>query len=304
MGRAYSDIAFTTAVRAKQTRMGSREQYEALDHVQNRQDRLGVNEIEFIRDADHFYQATVSETDWPYVQHRGGPKGFLKVLDNKTLAYADFTGNVQYISVGNLENNDRISIIIMDYANQLRLKLLGRARTIEATDDPALMERLRDREYGGRIERAVAITIEGYDWNCPQHITPRFTEAEVAAMIAPLQEQLRRLKAELAQQQARPDRIPAGPDGVVARPVTVTLKKSGKVVEVPADRSILDVVQAAGVPAPAACRIGRCGTCAVKVLTGEPEHRDSALSEDQRDQDKLMCICVSRAQSPALTLDL
>lgn len=198
MGRAFSDITFTATVRDLQEQMGSREQYAGFDQAEDRRDSLGRREIGFIEAADHYYQATVSETGWPYVQHRGGPAGFLKVLDNKTLGFADFRGNVQYITVGNLKKDDRISIILMDYANQKRLKLIGRARTVEIADDPQLIERLRTPGYAGRIERAFIITVEGYDWNCPQHITPRFTEAQIAEMTAPLQAELRRLKEQLA----------------------------------------------------------------------------------------------------------
>jgi ferredoxin-NADP reductase/predicted pyridoxine 5'-phosphate oxidase superfamily flavin-nucleotide-binding protein len=529
MGRAYSDITFTPAVREIQARMGSRAMYAGFDQDSNRHDRLSRREIAFVKEADHFFQATVSETGWPYVQHRGGPAGFLKVLDNKTLGFTDFTGNVQYITVGNLKKDDRISLILVDYANQARLKIIGRARTVEAADDPELIERVRNPGYDGRIERAFIITVEGYDWNCPQHITPRFTEAEIAAMTAPLHAQLRRLKEQLAQSLVRPPAAELGsgplalvvsgvrqltprvrsyelrsadgaalpavragahievpvtlPDGAVGvrnysiasdpqrsdayeiavlredegkggsagvheefrlglllhcglprndfeleagegpvllvaggigitpikamahtllaqgrefelhyavrsraqapflaqlqaefgarlflypadeagridldqvmaaagadamvyacgparmiagvrdsarragigdervrferfasdaargddQPVFVTLKRSGKTVEVAAGTSILDAVQEAGVAAPASCRIGTCGTCAVKVLDGVPDHRDDALSDAERNDGKLMCICVSRAASPALTLDL
>ena len=203
MGRAFSDITFTPNVRAMQERMGSREQYARFDLATNRADRLGSMEAGFIAQADHFYQATVSETGWPYVQHRGGPAGFLKVLDPKTVAFADFRGNVQYLSVGNLQKDDRISIIIVDYANRIRLKLIGRVRLVEAADDAALIERLRMPGYAARIERAFVITVEGYDWNCPQHITPRFTESEIDTMTAPLHAEIRRLRAELAASIAR-----------------------------------------------------------------------------------------------------
>jgi predicted pyridoxine 5'-phosphate oxidase superfamily flavin-nucleotide-binding protein len=153
---------------------------------------VGVNAIsENARDS--FYQATVSETGWPYVQFRGGPAGFLKVRDDKMLAYADFRGNVQYISVGNLLTNERISIILMDYPNQRRLKLLGRVRLVQAAEDPQLMQELHHPEYPATVERAFVITIEGYE-----HITPRFTQAEVTAAVAPLHERIRALKAELA----------------------------------------------------------------------------------------------------------
>ncbi len=198
MSRAFSDIAFTPTVRELQTRMGSRKNYAALDRSSDRRDRLTDKEIEFISARDSFYQATVSETGWPYVQFRGGPTGFLKVRDDKTLAYADFRGNVQYISVGNLLTNERISIILMDYPNQRRLKLLGRVRLVQASEDPQLMQELRHPDYSATVERAFVITIEGYDWNCPQHITPRFTEAEVTAAVAPLHERIRTLEAALA----------------------------------------------------------------------------------------------------------
>lgn len=203
MGRAYSDITFTPAVREVQTVMGSRGQYAFLDQMENRQDSLGRREAAFVERMDHFYQATVGETGWPYVQHRGGPQGFLRVLDAKTLGFADFSGNVQYLSVGNLKTDDRISLILIDYAEQVRLKIIGRARTVEAADDPALIERLRMPGYSARIERAFIITVEGYDWNCPQHITPRFTESEIDTMTAPLHAEIRRLRAELAASIAR-----------------------------------------------------------------------------------------------------
>ena len=202
MSRAYTDIAFTPAVRAMQTRMGTRARYEPLDHTGDRRDALTEVEAEFIHERDGFYQATVSETGWPYVQFRGGPAGFLKVLDGNTIGYADFRGNVQYISAGNLQGNDRVSIILMDYANRRRLKILGRARLVGASEEPALIARLEPPRYRARVERAVIIAVEGYDWNCPQHITPRFTEAEIAAAVAPLHAEIARLREALGQAEA------------------------------------------------------------------------------------------------------
>lgn len=529
MGRAFSDIAFTPQVREIQTQKGSREQYAHLDQMSERGDRLGRSEIEFIKRADHFYQATVSETGWPYVQHRGGPAGFLKVIDDKTLGFTDFAGNVQYISVGNLKKDDRIALIFMDYANQRRLKLLARARTVEIADEPELIERLRTPGYNGRIERAFIIDVEGFDWNCPQHITPRFTEGQIGTMTAPLRSQVQRLKDQLAKLSAAKPldalgdgelalkisgvrqitrtvrayelravngrRLPAfkagahldvpvrladgsfstrcysitsnplhrnvyeiavlreehgkggsiaahedfqlglvlhcslpknnfalddeasrlvfiaggigitpirsmlyeafargqdfelhyavrsrdeaafleqletdfgtrvkvyaadegtrlhvpallsgkpkdqlfyvcGPAGLIDavvriaqesgldehriryerfnkvldqganRTIAVTLARSGKVIKVDAESSILDVVESAGIRTPASCRIGNCGMCAVRVLAGSPDHRDDVLSTEQRENDSLMCICVSRANGDALTLDL
>ena len=199
MSRAFSDIAFTPAVRDVQTHMGSRSKYEALDRAVDRRDRLTPREIDFIEHADHFFQATVGETGWPYLQHRGGPEGFLRVIDDRTIAYADFRGNVQYISVGNLTGDDRVALILMDYANKRRLKILGRARTVDAAEDRALIDRVTMQGYGATVERAVVITVEAWDWNCPQHITERFTVAQIKAAVAPLQAEIERLRAQLAE---------------------------------------------------------------------------------------------------------
>ncbi len=209
MSRAYSDIAFTSAVRAVQTARGSRAAYAPLDDTDDRRDALGEAEAEFIEARDGFYQATVGETGWPYVQFRGGPAGFLKVLDARTIAYADFRGNVQYISVGNLSGNDRVSIILMDYANRRRLKILGRVRLVDEADDPNLMVRLVVPDYRARVERAAVITVEAYDWNCPQHITPRFTEAEIAqTIVAPLHAEIASLRKALVALGGAAHRLP------------------------------------------------------------------------------------------------
>jgi ferredoxin-NADP reductase/predicted pyridoxine 5'-phosphate oxidase superfamily flavin-nucleotide-binding protein len=524
MARNFSELAFTPTVRAVQIAKGSRAAYAALDEPQARRATLGPREAEFIAACDSFFQATVGENGWPYVQHRGGPPGFLKVLDAGQIGYADFRGNRQYISVGNLLGDARIALIIVDPAQQQRLKLWGRARLVELADDPGgLIERLEVPSYRARIERAVLITVEAYDWNCPQHITPRYTEAQVAVQQAPLLAELARLRAaapgaapaELghgplplvvsALRQLTPEvrayelraadggplpavaagahldlplQLPAGriqtrrysiasdpaqrdryelavrrePQGrggsaavhagyglglrlhvaapgndfalhadarpavliaggigitplkamahalaargtpfvlhyaarsaqqaayldelralcgprlhfyagdrgarldVVAalaaapaeavfylcgparlleaaraaaqaqgigaerlreerfsiapaaddRPLAVELRRSGKTVPVAAGESILDAVQAAGVDAPAACRPGSCGTCAVQVLDGEPLHRDHALTAAQRAAGRI-CICVSRAVGERLALDL
>jgi len=199
MPRAYAEIAFTPAVRELQSLAGSRQSYARQEQAEDRRDELGEAETQFIGERDGFYQATVSESGWPYVQFRGGPAGFLRVLDSKTIGYADFRGNLQFISVGNLAGDDRISIILMDYANRARLKLFGRVRIVPRDEDPELMARLAVPGYRAVVQRAVIITVEGYDWNCPQHITPRFTEAEIAQAVAPLHEEIERLKRELAE---------------------------------------------------------------------------------------------------------
>jgi hypothetical protein len=197
MARSFADIAFTAGVRDFQTKMGSRRNYAALDQIEDRGTMLTERESGFIAQRDSFYQATVGETGWPYVQFRGGPSGFLKVLDEKTLGYADFRGNRQYISAGNLVHDGRVALILMDYAQRRRLKIWGRARLVDTHDDEALIGRLELPSYRARIERAVIITVEAFDWNCPQHITPRFTQAEVDALTDGLRQQIAQLQAEL-----------------------------------------------------------------------------------------------------------
>jgi len=205
MARAFAEIAFTDSVKAVQTRNGSRRAYQKFDMDPDRGDRLTEREIEFIALCDSFYMGTVSETGWPYVQHRGGPKGFLKALDDKTLAFADFRGNKQYISIGNLKVDNRVALFIMDYPNQQRLKLWARARLVDRSEDPELIAKLQDTNYDARVERAVVFTIEAFDWNCPQHITPRFSPAEVERLMAPVLEENRALKAQLERTAGRPD---------------------------------------------------------------------------------------------------
>jgi ferredoxin-NADP reductase/predicted pyridoxine 5'-phosphate oxidase superfamily flavin-nucleotide-binding protein len=527
MPHAFAEIAFTPNVRAAQTRNGSREANHDLEQASDVGSVLTAREAEFIAARDSFYQATVSETGWPYVQHRGGPAGFLKVLDAHTIGFADFRGNRQYVSVGNLVANDRISLILMDYANRRRLKILGRVRVVEEPDNPELVARLEVPAYRARVERGLVIRVEAYDWNCPQHITPRYSEAEISHLLEPLAEENRKLKAQLAAAgsappailgdgplslvitgvrqltprvrayelrdaegrelppfepgahlrvpvrladgrgemrhysiasdparrdayeiavlreksgaggsdavhalfqtglmlrcgfpenrfrleegiepviliaggigitplkamahvlaaqdrpfhlhyaarsrgdmaygdtlaRALPGRVTAycsdrgermdldrvvrsasgtaliyacGPERLIAavkvavdkagfdaarvrferfsvatgvqdRPVEVELRRSGKIITVPENQSILDGVRAAGVPALYECRAGTCGTCAVRVIDGEPEHRDAALTDAERHRGRKMCICVSRARSARLVLDM
>ena len=198
MARAFSEIAFTDSVRSMQTRYGSRTAYAKFDFAEDRRDRLSENEIEFLAERDSFYMATVGENGWPYVQHRGGPKGFLKVLDDKTIGFADFRGNKQYISVGNLSTDDRVSLFIMDYPNRQRLKLWARAKIVHAEEDAALVAKLELPGYEARVERGIILTIEAVDWNCPQHITPRYSKAEVDGLIAPLLDEIQALKKQIA----------------------------------------------------------------------------------------------------------
>lgn len=195
MGR-FGQIAFTPAVKAYQEKMGSRSVYARGETRDSGPDLLGPEEAAFLAERDSFYMASVGEGGWPYVQHRGGPKGFVKVLDARTIAFADFRGNRQYVSTGNVGTDDRVALIFVDYPNQARLKVLAHAKIVEPAGDPALFEKLQLAGYGARVERAFVLTVEGFDWNCPQHITPRFTEDEIRALVAPMQERLAALEAE------------------------------------------------------------------------------------------------------------
>ncbi|MCJ8143447.1 pyridoxamine 5'-phosphate oxidase family protein [Ancylobacter sp. A5.8] len=197
MGYGFLDIAITPAVRAVQEQMGTAEMWE--DFASERaSDRFTPSEAAFIASRDSFYMATVSETGWPYVQHRGGPRGFLKMIDERTLAFADFAGNRQYISTGNAAANDRVCLFLMDYPRRARLKIYAHAQVLAVDADPALADQLRVPGYRGRIERLYRLRLTAFDWNCPQHITPRFTESEVAEAVAPLRRRLAELEAENA----------------------------------------------------------------------------------------------------------
>lgn len=520
MPRAFSQIAYTPSVRAAQSRYGSRAANAGFDLDPNTRNVVTEREIEFIPSIDTFFISSVGENGWPYVQHRGGPKGFLKILDERTLGFADFSGNRQYITSGNVMHDDRVMLILIDYATRRRLKIWGRARILHEDEDPELIARLEVPSYRARIERAFVITVEAFDFNCPQHITPRFTEQEIAQHAATLfpqktvqapvalgsgelelvisgmrqltprirayelrhpdgsalpavtagahlsvpvrlqdgSEQIRsysiasdptqhavyeiavlrddsgrggslsvhhdyalgtvlrcglpanhfqlhedarpavliaggigitpvkamahallartsefqlhyaaRSPAEMAyrseitgalQERAhfyfsdaeanarlnvqrlvadapdeavfyvcgparlidevrtageaygidssciRYERFVAPVSSAADKPVEVKLHRSGRSVQVAADQTILDAVLDAGVSAPFECRTGTCGTCATKVIDGTPDHRDSALTQMERDGAALMCICVSRAAGDRLVLDL
>lgn len=202
MAKNFADIAFTDSVKAQQEQHGSRQQYARMDRLA-RGTTLTFAETEFIAARDGFYLATVGETGYPYVQFRGGPAGFLRVIDAQTLGYADFRGNRQYITLGNLDQNDHAALILMDYANRSRLKIYARIEIIKAEDGPELMETLRVTGYDAKLERAMLLHVEAFDWNCPQHITPRFTMEEIQAMNAPLYEHVAKLEAELMRLKAQ-----------------------------------------------------------------------------------------------------
>ena len=520
MGHQFAAIAFTDAVKAVQAQWGSREGFAAFDQGDDYNHQLSDREVAFISARDSFYMASVSETGWPYVQHRGGPPGFMRVLDERTIGFADFRGNRQYVSVGNFQHDNRVSLFFMDYAQRTRLKVLGRVEIIDGLD----MERLAMLEvddYRAPVERGILIHVEAFDWNCPQHITPRYSESEVRSAIARLQREQRiaqvettsavlgngplevvitgvrqltpRIRAyELRDPQARS--LPAfSPGAHLAVPVTlengkpdvryysiasdshrndhyeiavlreddgrggsagvhaqfeiglrlrtslprnlfalhdderpsvliaggvgitpiksmvhgllardgsfrlyyaarsqvemayaddleqlagdalqrfhsanderinivsilsqapfdaviyvcgparlidavlheaeqlgidparlrterfgvddrapsaafdVELRSFGKTIRVPADRSLLDAMLDAGVDVAFGCRSGVCKSCAVRVVDGEPDHRDAALSASEREQGQLICPCVSRAKGDRLVLDV
>jgi len=526
MGHKFAEIAFTESVQQVQQELGSRTGYAGMEGGDDYNYLLGQREANFITARDSFYMASVSETGWPYVQHRGGPVGFMRVLDEKTIGFADFSGNRQYVSVGNFRKDDRVSLFFMDYPNRTRFKLLGRVQLVGA-DESELLARLEVDSYRARVERGFIIRIEAFDWNCPQHITPRYTDAHIETLMAPLIEQNRVLQAsqtstntveaevlgdgplqlvisgirqltprvlafelhdpsdaelpaveagshlqfpvqlpdgettirhysicsnparrdayeiavlredeggggslavhdqfsigrqlqtELPQNhfQLHGDERPAvliaggigitpikamaqslkargndmhlhyagrsgremafrdrllwefdeditvyrsnederleiesvmssapdesifyvcGPGGLIdaivnlgaelnidphrirferfvatvaadARPIQVELRRSGKQLEVAADQTILDAMIEAGIESPYSCKAGNCKTCAVKVLDGEPEHRDSALSTAEKEDYQLICPCVSRAKGDHLALDV
>ena len=190
-----SNIAFTPSVKAAQQQRGSREAYAKVEQRGGWQTEVTAELREFIGQRDSFYLGTANADGQPYFQHRGGPKGFLKVIDEATLAFADFVGNAQYISVGNLDENNKAFIFLMDYANRRRIKIWGTGKYIE--DDSELLESLNDDEYGGRVERAIVFRIHAWDINCPQHIQPRFTEEDLAPMIEKYQQRIGELEAEV-----------------------------------------------------------------------------------------------------------
>ncbi|WP_300303963.1 pyridoxamine 5'-phosphate oxidase family protein [Ferrovibrio sp.] len=197
MPHHFAQIAFTPTVKKMQEKLGSRASYARMEDAHHAANRLLTKaEASFISARSSLYMATVSETGWPYIQHRGGPTGFVRVLGEDMIGFADFRGNRQYISIGNLTANDRISLFFMDYPNKTRLKLFGRVRIV-GLDDRDMLSRLEMPDYRARIEHGLVITVEGYDWNCPQHIVERYTLDEVRLATAPLTDRIAELEAEL-----------------------------------------------------------------------------------------------------------
>jgi predicted pyridoxine 5'-phosphate oxidase superfamily flavin-nucleotide-binding protein len=205
MSRRFSELAFTPLVKAHQKQHNSRAQYQRMEESGPPEDKLGPYEQQFIALRDSFYMASVGETGWPYVQHRGGPKGFVHVIDPKLIAFADLRGNKQYISIGNLEHDARVALFFMDYPNQTRLKILGRVEVLELQRNgendaraSELLKTLRPANPKEVVERVILIHVEAFDWNCPQHITPRYTLEELEPSLAPIRDRLKALEAENA----------------------------------------------------------------------------------------------------------
>lgn len=196
MSRSFGDIAFTDAVKAIQEKHGSRSAYARMEK-ESYTDGLTENEIRFISQRDSFYMASIGTNQFPYIQHRGGPKGFIKVLDADTIGFVDFSGNKQYISVGNLATNQNVALIMVDYPSRSRLKILARAEIVELKDNPALFETLNVRDYKNKPERMMLLHIEAYDWNCPQHITPRYTLPDIEEAFAGQRQHIEQLETEI-----------------------------------------------------------------------------------------------------------
>jgi predicted pyridoxine 5'-phosphate oxidase superfamily flavin-nucleotide-binding protein len=199
MARNYRHTLFNDAVKALQERHGSRAAYLKMDAgADGTPDALTAKELDYIALRDSFYMASVNGDGWPYMQHRGGPAGFLRHIVGNRIGFADYRGNKQYISTANLAGNDRVSLFLMDYPNKDRLKLVGHAHSVELADDPELVTSLMPDGYRAVPERAFLIDVIGWEWNCSQHITPRFTEAEISAAIQPMAAELNQLRAENA----------------------------------------------------------------------------------------------------------
>jgi hypothetical protein len=206
VAKKFAEIAFSTAVKEMQEKLGSRAAYARTER-DSYVDGLTENEVDFISQRDSFYMASIGEHGFPYIQHRGGPKGFLKVLDKNRLGFIDFKGNMQYITVGNLATHQNVALIMVDYPARARLKIFAKAEIVELKDNPTLYASLDLDEYKFRPERMMVLHIEAYDWNCPQHITPRYTVEDIEmaftsqhSLITSLEKEVKELRTKLSRQ--------------------------------------------------------------------------------------------------------
>lgn len=200
MAKYPSDVAFTESVKAIQSAKGSRASYAKVEQGRGWQTKITPDLERFLAQLDMFYFGTANAQGQPYIQYRGGPPGFLKVLDERTLGFADFRGNSQYITLGNLAENPKAFIFLMDYVDSRRVKMWGTARIVEG--DLRLLDQLRDFAYPGHVERAILFSVEAWDVNCPQHIHTRFSQKQVAPVIEELQAKVRELEAKLEEVQS------------------------------------------------------------------------------------------------------
>ena len=198
MAYTFGSLVFTPVIKALQEKYGSRRQYAKREASAYAQEGLGPQEAEFLAECDSFYMASVGSGGWPYVQHRGGPKGFLKLIDDHTVAFADFRGNRQYITTGNLATDDRVALILVDYPRQARLKLLGHVKIYEGAEAKPWIEKVSDTQYDAVVERVFVIHVDAFDWNCQQHITPRFTEEQIREALTPFVKRIEELEQENA----------------------------------------------------------------------------------------------------------
>ena len=198
----YPQLAFTDAIKKIQEEVGSRSTY---DHVEKMAvvDGLTNNEINFIGERDSFYMASFGENEYPYIQHRGGPAGFIKVIDNKTIGIVDFVGNRQYISTGNISKNNKVALILLSYPQRARLKIYANAKIVDLKENEELYNFLKPTDYKFKPERMMIFEIQAYDWNCPQHITPRYTTEEIEEALLPQKEYIKNLENKIKELESK-----------------------------------------------------------------------------------------------------
>lgn len=198
----YQQLAFTDAIKKIQEEVGSRSAYDRMEKM-SVVDGLTNNEINFIGDRDSFYMASFGENEFPYIQHRGGPTGFIKVIDNKTIGIVDFAGNRQYISTGNISKNEKVALILLSYPQRARLKIYANAKIVDLKENEELYNLLKPADYKFKPERMMIFEIQAYDWNCPQHITPRYTAEEIEEALLPQREYIKNLENKIKELESK-----------------------------------------------------------------------------------------------------